>query len=219
MGTQHQEEPPMSFDPVPANGEGSDVFDAPSLFYLTNRRLIDEWAGLKLVAAQSFSEWLGRTFRDSFAQAASGLNLSVSYVRGPGAFHHVVAHPEGMSVLNGRPVLGVGLGWPSKSVNPESSGSMFACVRVSRNKTGRAAAKVFLDNGGREYRQTHGLRGSDEAAWPVFRNLHAGEQWWTNLDLLCETLRTETITLVQGTLEAAIAAAQVEDQGGPDEAD
>lgn len=209
----------MSFEPIPAVGEGADVFDAPSLFYLTNRRLIDEWAALKLVAAQSMSDWLGRAFRDKLAHEVSRLNLSVAYVRGPGSFHHVVAYPASMTIISTKPVLAIGLGWAAKSVDPVNSGSMFACARVSRNKTGRAAAKVFLDNGGRAFRVEHGFRGKDEEAWPVFKNLQMAEKWWTRLDTVCEDLIDETMALVNGTLDALFQAATVENQGGPDEAD
>lgn len=209
----------MSFDPIPALGEGADAFNAPALFYLSHRRLIDEWASLRPVASKAVSDWLGRAFRDRLAHEVAGLQLRVAYVSGPGAFHHVVAYPENMTVLGSRPVLGIGLGWSSKSVDPEMSGSMFSCVRASRNKTGRAAAQVFVDNGGRAFRLEHGLRGSDDDTWPVFKNLQTGERWWTRLDAFCESLIDESMTLVNGMLPALHAAASVGDQGGPDEAE
>jgi len=217
MGSRNKEIADMSFEPIPAVGEGSSAFDQPSLFYLTNRRLIEEWAALRLTAAASVNEWLGSTFRDRLAAAVKDLGLDTSYVRGPRSFHHVVVHPPKMPIIGTRPAFGVGAGWNSKNVDPESS--IFVCARQSRNKTGAAATVRYLDAGGREFRQQHALRGRDEESWPIYKYLQSREQWWTDLDGLADWLVEESMVLIHGTLGALESAALIDDLGGPDESD
>jgi hypothetical protein len=55
----------MSYDPIPAAGAGSELFDQPTLFYLTNRPIIDEWYALRSNVAEALGEWYRTTVRDA----------------------------------------------------------------------------------------------------------------------------------------------------------
>lgn len=209
----------MSYDPIPAAGAGFEVFDQPTLFYLTNRPIIDEWYALRANVAEALGEWYRTTVRDALVAPAAERGLEVAVARGPGSYHHLVLHPPDATVLGTKPVIGVGFAWPSKSVNP-SADSVFACVRCSRNQTGKNAAALFLDAGGRGVRaELHGAKGNDSDTWPIWWWVRAHDQWWTKLDEYRDTLVAEVLRLTDAAREPLEAASRVPIVGSAEESE
>ena len=207
----------MSYDPLPASGSGADVFDQPSLFYLTNRTQIDEWYGLRANVSEAVGEWYRTTVREALASPAADRLLDVTVVRGPGSYHHVLLHTPDATILDTKPVIGIGFAWPSKTVDP-STDSIFACVRCSRNETGRIAATQFLDAGGRTVRA--GLRqakGGDTETWPIWWWIRAKPHWWTDLDSYCAMLVEEVTLLADAARQPLEAASRVPAIGSVEE--
>lgn len=207
----------MTYDPIPAQGVGAERFDQPSLFYLTNRAIIDEWHDLRSNVAEAVGEWCRSALRDALEGPALERGLRVAEARGPGTYHHIVVCDPRTPVNGTKPVIGIGLAWPSKTVDP-SNASMFVGVRASRNKTGKLAAAKLLDAGGREYRAADKtLHGTDDSAWPIFRYISAGEEWWTDLDQLRDDVVRGILELADGLREPLMAASTVEVVTGDDE--
>src|SRR5687767_4965942 len=166
----------MSHDPIPASGAGAELLDQPSLFYLTNQALIDEWYGLRSNVADAVSEWYRTTVRESLIDSAAERGFEVAVARGPGNYQHVVLHPPNATILATKPVIGIGFAWPSKTVSPAAD-SVFVCVRCSRNQTGKNAAALFLDAGGRAVRTSLHAKGGDNDTWPIWWWVRANPQW------------------------------------------
>jgi hypothetical protein len=209
----------MSYDPIPAAGAGADLFDQPSLFYLTNQNLIEEWHSLQSNVAAALDEWYSTTLRDSLRTPATDLGLEVALAKGPGSWRHVVLHPPGATFLGGKPVIGVGLAWPAKSANP-SANSVFSCVRRSSNQTGKNAAAAFLDAGGRESRaRIQRSKGADSDKWPIWRWVRTETQWWTDLDVYRQMIVDDVMELTVAVIDPLRAASSVPIVGSADETD
>ncbi len=217
MGDSSKETSWMSYDPISAAGAGAEHFDLPGLFFLTNQTLIDEWHNLRSNVAESVTIWFRTVVKAALAAPASERGLQLSEAAGPGNNRHLLLHPESTPILNTKPVIGVGLGWHAKNVNPATN-PPFACVRCSRNQTGKDAARLFVDNGGRAYRSaTPEAKGSDTDTWPIFWWLRSAPNWWTDLDRYRNTLVENILRLTDAVLPALVAASAVEVTGGPDE--
>ena len=209
----------MSYDPIPAAGAGADLFDQPSLFYLTNQNLIEEWHSLQSNVAAALDEWYSTTLRDALRTPAAELGLEVAPAKGPRSYNHVVLHPPGATFLGGKPVIGVGLAWPTKSANP-SANSVFSCVRRSSNQTGKNAAATFLDAGGREIRsRIQRSKGGDNETWPIWRWVRTETNWWTDLDAYRQMIVDDVIELAAAVIDPLLAASNVPAVGSADEID
>lgn len=207
----------MSYDPIPAAGAGAQLFDQPSLFYLTNRELIEEWHGLQSKVVEGLNEWYSTTLREALQVPAESLDLVVSLAKGPQSWRHVVLHPAEATILGDKPVIGVGLAWPSKSANP-SADSVFACVRCSRNQTGKKAAATFLEAGGRALRSSiRGNRGANDPTWPIWRWIRSDANWWTDLDHYRDQIVSDITDLARAVIEPLRIASTTPIVGDPDE--
>ena len=207
---------PSSVDPIPAAGPGAERFDQPALFYLTHQATIDEWYALRRTVSEALNGWFESTVRDELVSLAGDHQLVVSFAQGPARNSHLLLHPEATPVLKRKPVIGIGVAWHADNVNPMSS-QPFACVRASRNDTGRAAAQVLLDHGGREFRSDVGAKGRDEETWPVWSYIRADDRWWTHLDSYLARI-TETVgRYIDGLGPALQLAAAVEVRGAEEE--
>ena len=204
------------FDPIPAAGAGADRFDQPSLFYLTHQSTIDQWHALRSAVAASLNEWFATTLQDALVGVADEREWGLSTAVGPPGYAHLLVHPPETPVLNHKPLVGVGLGWSIKGVNPISN-RPFTCVRCSRSDPGRRAAETLLDSGGRAFRSAHRLKGSDRDAWPIWWYIKAQDCWWTDLDAYRDTIVAEVRRGAEGLGDALSAAALVPLAGSTEE--
>jgi hypothetical protein len=219
MGERNTEAPQLSYDPIPASGAGAEHFDLPELFYLSNQTVIDEWHNLCTNVADSVHNWYRTILKAALAGPASERGLQLSEAAGPNRRRHLLLHPSGTPVLNNKPVIGVGLAWPDKSVNPATS-PPFVCVRASRNETGKNAAKVLLDNGGRSFRTaTPEAKGTDTDTWPIWWWVRAMPNWWTDLDRYRDDIVQNVLALTDAIRIPLEAAAAVKVTGSTDEDD
>jgi hypothetical protein len=206
----------VNVEPIPAGGPGAERFDQPALFYLTHQATIDEWHGLRHTVSEALNGWFESTVRDALGPLASDHGLVVSFAQGPSRNSHLVLHPPNTPVLGRKPVAGVGVAWHADSANPISN-QPFACLRCSRTETGRAAAAMILENGGREFRSAHGAKGRDTETWPVWTYIKADDRWWTHLDVYLAAILGEVTTYVEGLASALAIGATVEVRGSADE--
>lgn len=186
-----------SYEPIPAKGAGAESFDKPALFYLTHQVVIEEWHGLRRTVSEAVNSWLDTTVHDALAAFATERGLLLSRVYGPQKQAHLLTHPDAMPLIDGRPILGVGLAWPSASVSPRSN-APYACVRRSSSKAGKAAATALLNAGGRQFRSREGLKGHDDDVWPLYSWIAAKPTWWTDLDAYVQTIMREVERFVDG---------------------
>lgn len=209
----------MSYDPVPAQGVGAEEFDQPVQFFLTNRLMIEQWAALRSDLADSVGRWYRTVVRDALVQPAAERELIVSPASGPGNYRSIVLHPADATILSGKPVIGAGFTWPSKTVDPAAD-SVFISIRCSRNETGRRAADQFRADGGPSIRATlSAARGTDSDAWPIWWWLRAQPNWWTDLDTYRQLVVDEVLRLVDAVRPALEAAWRVSPEGSPEEND
>lgn len=179
----------------PASGAGAEIFDGPSVFYLTHQAQIDEWYRLRSTVSENVGEWYRTVVRDALAVAAETLGYVISEVRGADSYPSVLMHTADTVVEDGQPALGVGLAWSSKTVLPTGN-APFSAVRRSGTPAGRAAGAAFLADGGLEYRRTRaGVYGSDSDTWPVYRTVDAPADWWTDLDRYRDRIVDDVIAL------------------------
>lgn len=195
----------MSYEPIPARGAGANLFDQPSLFYLTNQKLIDEWAALADTVTANVDRWLRTFVRDDLAAASAERDLVLSVAKGPGRHFALVTHPADATFLHGKPVIGVGLIW--NQVFPTDP-TVFSGVRCSANSTGRAAAATFRTAGGDALMKVRGYQRRD-TTWPIWRWIVAGQEWWTDLDAYRAQLVTDTLDLLDSVRGPLFAASQV----------
>ncbi|MEA2825711.1 MAG: hypothetical protein QOG43_150 [Actinomycetota bacterium] len=169
------------FDPVPAVGDGADVFDQPALFFLTHQATIEQWAKLSTAAAEAGHQWLSTTVRAALADLAAQRGLELSAVAGPGQWQHLLLHPAETPTVGDEPVIGVGLCWHRQRLDPQNY-LPFIGVRVGSNPQGAAAGTAFLDGGGLQLRNEFHWRGKGEPTWPAYFHLDPFERWWQDLD-------------------------------------
>lgn len=198
-----------AYEPIPAKGIGAERFDEPALFYLTHQAVIDEWYSLRKAVTGALNDWLETTVREAINDVGQRHGLLVGSASGPRGYSHIVAYPETMPVLVSRPAVAIGLGWSREGVNPVSN-PPYACVRRSGRAAGKAGAAALLDHGGREFRSRESCKGRDGDVWPIYSNVPARAQWWTDLDSYLEEIVRGVdrfIAGLAGPLAAAVAAA------------
>lgn len=190
--TEHE----SAFDPIPATGAGAGVFSEPSLFFLTHERTITAWANLRVAAAADIDAWFESAVHDGLADAAGATGMVLSRVERAPAWRHLLLHPAETPLVDREPVIGVGLGWSRKRVNPISN-APFACVYTGSTVVGRRAAQLFLDAGGRQVCEDRGHSASADRAWLGWWSIPAAERWWADLDGYLATLVAETTSVMQ----------------------
>jgi hypothetical protein len=162
--------------PLPTSGEGSELFDAPSLFYLMHRATIDDWARLQKEASRATDEWLSTVIPPRLEQVAAAIGWTVSYVKG-----RILLHPTRMPMHLDHPVCAIGLAWTPTSVSP-ATGALWTGVRVEPKFTEVPAREFFVAEAHDRLEPDAGWKLSADPKWPTYRYLDGVERWWTNLD-------------------------------------
>jgi hypothetical protein len=171
-------------DLIEANGVGSDLFDAPALFYLTHEKLIRRWAELSERAREATEEFLTTLQPDLEAVGAEhGLVPALADTAG-GYRHFFLAIPGTPSVEDRNPAIAFCFGWQRKSFRiPKHTYTPFVAVRVGYGDAGATARALFLDGADGEARRLRSMRDYPPSReWPVWKPIAADERWWTDLD-------------------------------------
>jgi hypothetical protein len=108
------------FDSKPAVGDGADVFNQPALFFLTHQETIEQWAKLRVAAAEAGHQWLSTTARTALAEFAAQRDMELSAVAGPAQYQHLLLHPADTPTVGDEPVIGVGLAWHRQRFDPKN---------------------------------------------------------------------------------------------------
>lgn len=197
-----------AFDPTPAVGIGAELFNQPALFYLTHQPIIEEWAGLSITAAEATHQWLSSAVRHGLTGLAAEAGMELSAVAGPNYWQHLLLHPPETPTVNDEPIIGIGLCWHVRKVNPRSY-LPFVGVRASPTSQGASATAVFLNSGGEQLRHDHHLQGKGEATWPAYFYLPSVERWWEDLDSYRSQVLEQVergLTLMQAPFRVALRA-------------
>lgn len=179
-----------AFEPLPAAGEGGELFDAPSLFYLTHQEAIDEWARLREVAIRVTNEWLSTVMPPRLEQLAATMGFTLSHRPVSQGEAWILLHPPKMPIHDGRPILAIGLAWFPTSINLATTG-VWAGVRVETGASGVGVRELFLQEAQRHLEPADGWKLSGDASWPTYRYLNGVQRWWTDLDRCRERLADE----------------------------
>jgi len=196
-------------EPIPAAGTGAELFDEPSLFYLTNRSLIEEWYSLRDSVAECLHEWFETVVFEALRTPAADRGLEVSEAKGPSGYYHLILHPPDATIQHGKPAIGAGFAWSSDELQLEAD-AVFSCVRRSRTPTGKLASDAFREAGGSKIRLQLQAEGRDTEAWPIWRWTRAeSPTWWTDLDAYCAKIVADVVELVDACREPLEAAWRV----------
>ncbi len=198
------------YQPLPASGEGSELFDAPSLFYLTHRATIDYWARLREEASRATDQWLSAVIPPRLERVAAAIGWTVSHVKG-----RIFLHPTQIPMHLDRPVCAIGLAWTPTSVSPATA-AMWTGVRVEPKFT-EPARDFFIAEAQNQLEPDAGWKLSADPSWPTYRNLDEVERWWTNLDDFRDRLADEVAAATErfGNSILAVLARLNRPLGGP----
>lgn len=178
--------------PRPAAGEGADTFSAPELFYLANQTLIDEWASLSGRASGVVSAWLRDVAGADLEALAEEHGLLHHYVR-VGKWRNSLLVVPDTPTVDGRPVIGLGVGWSSNDVGRSGvsrGGRPYVGINVDvSTEHGKNVREAVLEGNGRAERDAHNYRG--DRAWPVWKYVDLEGAWWTDLDATRDRLIDE----------------------------
>jgi hypothetical protein len=197
--------------PLPPSGEGSELFDAPSLFYLTHRATIDDWARLREEASRATDEWLSTVIPRRLERVAAAIGWTVSQVKG-----RIFLHPTQMPMHLDRPVCAIGLAWTPTSVSPATA-AMWTGVRVEPKFTEAPAREFFVAEAHDRLEPDAGWKPRADPSWPIYRYLDGVERWWTNLDGFRERLADEMTATTERFGDSILAVLARFDRplGGP----
>jgi hypothetical protein len=186
----------VSYEPIPAAGPGADLFDQPALFYLTNQKLIQEWAGLADGMSASVKLWLEQVVQPVLGQELLMRGLTAE-LGSAGSYYGLLGR-FGAPAAARRAACAVGLFWTSKpdpSANSIFSGTYFAPTDagLAGAQAFRAAAEAIpIDD-------REPLRSGN--TWVMWRWVSAPAQWWTNLNGYCAHLVNDTVSFIDAIVE------------------
>ncbi len=192
-----------AFEPLPVAGEGGELFDAPSLFYLTHQEAIDEWARLRQVAIRA-NEWLSTVMPPRLEEVAATMGFTVSHRPASQGEAWILLHPPEMPTHDGRPILAIGLAWSPTSINLATTG-LWAGVRVETGASGVGVRELFLQDAQRHLEAEAGWKLSGDASWPTYRYLNGVQRWWTDLDDCRERLAGEVAATANRFRDSVVA--------------
>jgi hypothetical protein len=168
---------------VEPGGQGADLFDVPTTFFLTHREQIERWYALKARAAEAVHEYL-LTFHDELEAVAAEEDLELRLFETGRQRWNLLLWPPDMALdAKGEPPIAVGLRWHRiDTVIEEEARAPRVGVRVGR--AGRNDVwERFLSSGQPSTRQLRDQEGyRSDRIWPVFRNVPSTPHWWADLD-------------------------------------
>lgn len=182
---------------VNASGRGAELFDAPSVFYLTYREHIERWHGLGRPAGDAIDRWLDALSADFDDRAVSAGLLMRPGNTGAGYSHFLLFPPDTPATESGVPLIASCLGWKRGQAIPTGKRyAPFVGVRVDRTVPSVREAFLACDDGHpRRLRAELGMQ--RDAEWPVWHYVLGENAWWSDLD----AYRTELLHAFDRVLE------------------
>jgi hypothetical protein len=173
-------------------GDGADLFDDRVLFYLQNRDVIDEWAGLRREATAATNRWL-----ETLAAQIEELRSQWKPWTGTVSDYRMLLLCPASSAREGQlPTVGIGLGWKVNSVQPNKPGydtGLSVGLRVDRNERIASLLMSALDL--HDPKRGSGAYESS-APWPRWRYVLGSREWWLDLDTYREQLLEEVASFL-----------------------
>ena len=181
---------------IEANGDGAELFDDPTLFYLSYREHIERWHALKDRANQAVHQYfLG--LREDVEVIAEREELAAGLFKTGNPFRSLLLWPSAAVALeDDQPPIAIGLRWPHKRPAIDEPGhAPRVGVRVAPRQ--EQLREEFLSTGEpdtRRLRDQHGFRSDNR--WPAFREVPGDPGWWADLDGYRNTLLEAVQTTV-----------------------
>ena len=184
-------------DLVEARGQGAELFDAPSLFYLTHRRSIEAWHSLRRPAREVVDRYL-MTLAEPLEELAVELGGRLEVYNEDERFPVLALFSSG----DGRkglepPSLLAGVEWDRNHVRVhDPANAPIVGVRVS-SKHHDELRQRFLDAGDPPARHVRDHQGYQRTAWwPALTRCVGPETWWSDLDGYRDLLTTAVRQLI-----------------------
>ncbi len=183
---------------VEARGQGAELFDAPSLFYLTHRRSIDAWHALRRPAGKVVDRYLmtmAEPLEELALELCGRLEIFDDDARYPVLALFTNAHIAPGST---RPSMLAGVEWDRKQVRLDDPATApVVGIRIG-SKRHDALRQRFLDAGDPPARQVRDRQGYDRSSWwPAFTRCVGPATWWSDLDGYRDLLTTAVRKLVE----------------------
>lgn len=170
-------------------GDGAELFDDRSLFYLHNRDLIERWGALRYDAIQAAGRWL-----DTLSDPVFSLREGWAPWKGLAGKYRALFVCPILALADTPPGVGVGIAWNDAGVQPDRKGdstSPFVGIRVISDLAEQVPTFLDAVDGG----ESHGYLVS--ANWPRYRYITAPPRWWEHLDSYRDHLLAEAAAVVE----------------------
>lgn len=170
-------------EPVEAKGVGADLFDAPTVFFLTYERQIRRWAALGERARETAGQFL-ETLAPDFEQALAQFGVTATAADTAGGLHHFLfALQDTPTAADSTPAIALSFGWPRRSLKMMPGYAPFVAVRVGPGPVGERARDIFLGGDAGRVRLIRKEQKYNRAKeWPVYAEVLGKEHWWADLD-------------------------------------
>lgn len=169
-------------DLIEPEGEGADLFEAPTTFFLTHRESIERWYALKRRADDAVHQYL-LSFVDDIEDLGEQQGLQSGIFEVGRQHHCLLLWPPATPLRpDDAPPIGIGLSWKRGDVAIDGD-HRAPCVGVRTGRGSDTVREAFLTAGdpdSRRLRQRHGYDG--DRPWPVFRYVTGETAWWADLD-------------------------------------
>jgi len=170
-------------DLVEARGQGAELFDAPSLFYLTHRRSIEAWHSLRRPTREVVDRYL-MTLAEPLEELALELGgrLEMFYEDARYPVLALFANEDGRAGTE-PPSMLAGVEWDRNHVRVDDPATApIVGVRIS-SKHHDPLRQRFLDAGDPPARHVRDREGYQRSNWwPAFTRCVGSETWWSDLD-------------------------------------
>ncbi len=172
-------------DEYVAVGNGAELFEAPSVFYLRHSEAIQRWAGLEGAAREATVGFLDRVVDDyEPVQPSEGWSRAISVETGGKYRHHLFWPTDCPMQSEDIPKLAVCFGYHTSRVTVAPGSHVpFVGVRPGEASMQNPWREEFLRGDGSsalEIRKRRGYRFDRE--WPAWRPVTSTGPWWDDLD-------------------------------------
>lgn len=184
-------------DLVEARGQGAELFDAPSLFYLTHRRSIEAWHSLRRPTWKVVDRYL-MTFAEPLEEVAEELGGRLEIFNEDARFPALAVFANAHGRTGSQPPsMLAGVEWDRNQVRVDDpANAPIVGVRIS-SKHHDELRQRFLDAGDPPARLVRDRQGYQRSPWwPAFTRCVGPETWWSDLDGYRDMLTTAVRKLI-----------------------
>ena len=184
-------------DLVEASGHGAEVFDAPTLFYLTHQTSIETWHALQRPTRRVVDRYL-MTLAEPLEEIALEFGGHLEILDDGGRYPLLsLLASDGMTPGLAKPAMLIGVEWDRNQVRiDDGANAPIVGVRIG-SKHHDGLRQKFLDAGDPSARHVRKREGYDRSSWwPALTRCVGPANWWADLDGYRDLLMTTVRKLV-----------------------